>query len=75
MAFFLFSLDKADKGSDDYDNWCKDAADTKEVIENQKQEVERSSQPTSDPKERKKHITTITVSVHGFYKHCRIVGT
>ena len=60
---FKFSLDNADKSSDDYDNWCKDAAETKELIEKQKHDVETSSQPTSDPEEHKRHITTITVSV------------
>ena len=63
LLYFLFSLDKADKTSHDYDIWCKDADETKEIIESEKQEVETSSQPTSDPEERKKHVTTITVSV------------
>ena len=31
-------------------------------MENQQQEVETCSKPTSDPEERKKHIVTITVS-------------
>ena len=57
-----FSLEKADKSSDDYDNWCNDAAETKKGMENQQQEVETCSKPTSDPEERKKHIVTITVS-------------
>ena len=57
-----FSVEKVDRSSDDYDNWCNDVAETKKIIEKQQQEVEASSTPTSDPEERKKHIVTITVS-------------
>jgi hypothetical protein len=32
--------------------------------------VETSSQPTSDPEERKKHVTTITVSVLCMHWYC-----
>ena len=60
--YVYFSLEKADKSSDDYDNWCNDAAETKKIMENQQREVETCSKPTSDPEERKKHIVTITVS-------------
>lgn len=55
-------MDRADQTSDDYDNWCKDIADLKNDIENQKKEVETCSQPTSDPEERAKYAITITVS-------------
>ena len=56
-------MEKADKSSDDYDDWCKDAAETRKIIENGKQEVDTSSEPTSDPEKRKEQITVITVSI------------
>ena len=58
----MFSLEKADKASEDYSEWCNDATQAKEMIENKQKEVEGASQPTSNSEERKKQITIITVS-------------
>ena len=55
-------MEKVNRSSDDYDNWCNDVAETKKIMKKQQQEVEACSTPTSDPEERKKHIVTITVS-------------
>ncbi|XP_028414728.1 nuclear anchorage protein 1-like isoform X2 [Dendronephthya gigantea] len=54
------NLEKAEKASDDYDVWRKDATQAKEIVENNKKDVEEASKPTSDPEERKSQITTMT---------------